>query len=273
MRRRVAAGEAAPLDTVEARLELQRRRVQQVEASQAALAARLAAEAHLWDARGLPDTLPSDAAPSAGLPDAAVPDGPEVERWVADAVRTHPDVQRAGARLAQAVAQRRLAAWQRLPQAAVELGALGTADDATLRRVDADDDLKLGLAARTPLLFLRERGRANAAGLRVEQQALERDRARREVAVAARIAAGEVAAVAAATTAQRDAVEQARLMVGGEQRRFEAGESTLFLVNARERALLDEALRLAGLEARAFTARAELAVALGWWRTPGRAGW
>jgi outer membrane protein TolC len=97
---------------------------------------------------------------------------------------------------------------------------------------------------------------------------VERDRARRDVAVLVRSAANDVRAVGQAMDAQRAAVVQARLMLRGEQLRFEAGESTLFFVNARERALLDEQLRLAALESRAFTARAELAAVLGWWLRP-----
>ncbi len=272
VRRRVIAGEAAPIDTAEALLETHRRRAQLVESAQGALAARLTAEAHLWDARGLPDTLPRGAAPSGALRDALLPDSAAVARWMATEARAHPDVQRVEARVAQAAAQRRLAAQQVLPLAALELGALGAAGEPLAPGADLADDLKVGLAVRTPLLFLRERGRAGAAGVRVEQQRVERDRARREVVVAARIALGEVGAVAAAADAQRAAVEQARLLVRGEQRRFEAGESTLFLVNQRERALLDEALRLAALEARALTARAELATALGRWDAGGEAG-
>jgi outer membrane protein TolC len=265
VRRRVAAGEAAPLDTVEALLEVHRRRVLLVEAVQSALAARLTAEAHLWDAHGLPDTLPTGAVPSAEVRDAAVPDSAAVARWVATAARAHPELQRAEARVAQAAAQRRLAAQQVLPLAALDVASLGTAGGPLAPAVSPLDDLKLGLAVRAPLLYLRERGRAGVAGVRLEQQQVERDRARREVLVAARIAVGEVRAVSEAAAAQRAAVEQARLLLHGEQRRFEAGESTLFVVNQRERALLDERLRLVGLDGRALAARAELATALGTW--------
>ena len=268
VRRRVADGEAAALDTVEALLETHRRRVQLVESEQAAYAARLAAEAHLWDARGLPDTLVTGTTPSAERREPPTLDAATVDRWVSRAVRAHPDVLRAVARVEQATAQRRLAVQQQIPYAAAELGALGAAADGVPLGATADD-VKLAVVARSPLLFLRERGRANAATLRVEQQEVERDRARREVAVLVRTAASELSAVALATDAQRMAVDQARLLLRGEQARFEAGESTLFLVNARERALLDEAVRLAAIEARALTARSELDAVLGTWSPAG----
>jgi outer membrane protein TolC len=62
---------------------------------------------------------------------------------------------------------------------------------------------------------------------------------------------------------QRSAVAQARQLLRGEQRRFENGESQLLIVNLRERLVLDEALKLASLEAKYAANRAALAVALG----------
>jgi outer membrane protein TolC len=266
VRRRVAAGEAAPLDTIEASLEARRRQVQLVEAEQAVFAARIAAEVHLWDERGLPDSLPAAAAPSDALPPSAAPTEGALAELIAASTRAHPDVLRAEARVEQAVAQQRLAAQQQIPFAAAEVAALAPvqgAESALVPAAGAASDMKLALTARTPLLFLRERGRADLASTRVDQLRLDRDRARREVAAAARTAANDVDGVARSIAAQRSAVDQAQLLLRGEQLRFEAGESTLFLVNARERVVLDERLRLASLEARALTARAELAMGVG----------
>jgi outer membrane protein TolC len=123
----------------------------------------------------------------------------------------------------------------------------------------------VGATAKLPLLLLKERGRLAAANAREEHWELDRTRLARDVSVAIRVAANDVSTLDRLLAAQGRAVAHARVLRDGEQRRFEAGESTLFLVNQRERALLDEALRLAGLEARAITARAELATALGAW--------
>jgi outer membrane protein TolC len=62
---------------------------------------------------------------------------------------------------------------------------------------------------------------------------------------------------------QRQAVAGARQLLRGEQQRYENGESQLLLVNLRERQVLDEALKLASLEAKYAANRAALAVAVG----------
>jgi outer membrane protein TolC len=116
---------------------------------------------------------------------------------------------------------------------------------------------------RTPILFLKERGRLSAASLRLEQQEVERARVRREIAYAVRVAVNDLATTGRLLGIQSATVAQARLLRDGEPRKFENGESTLFLVNARERLVLDEQLKLAALEAKALSARAELAVSVG----------
>ena len=49
-----------------------------------------------------------------------------------------------------------------------------------------------------------------------------------------------------------------------EQRRFDAGESSLFLVNQRERGLLYETTKLADAEVKRIASTAKLATALGY---------
>jgi outer membrane protein TolC len=175
-----------------------------------------------------------------------------------------PTCSRWTGRVEQAAQQRRFALQQVIPFAEAELSSLGTRQGAALDSpFAADDDYKAGLTVRTPILFLKERGRLNSASLRLEQQEVERARVRREIAYAVRVAVNDLATTGRLLGIQSATVAQARLLRDGEQRKFENGESTLFLVNARERLVLDEQLKLAALEAKALSARAELAVSVG----------
>ena len=58
-------------------------------------------------------------------------------------------------------------------------------------------------------------------------------------------------------------VRNARLLRNAEQVRYENGEGTLLILNIRERLVLDEAVKLAAIEAKVAAARAALAVATG----------
>ena len=264
VRARVLNGDAAAIDTVEALVEVQRRQVQAAEAEQSAFATTLAVAAYLWDARGAPADLPTGAAPSVGAAPAGVDDDPTaVAQLVARAEGRHPDLRKVDGRVEQAAAQRRFALQQVIPFAEAELSSLANREGVALGSPSAAGDYKAGLTVRTPLLFVKERARLNAASLRLEQQEVERVRLRREVGYAVRVAVNDLATTARLLGIQRATVAQARLLRDGEQRKFENGESTLFLVNARERLVLDEQLKLAALEAKALGARAELAASVG----------
>lgn len=265
VRRRFELGEVPAIDTLEALLEVQRRAVQRAEAEQELFAAMLRVSAHLWDERGEPLDLPAGAVPSdAGLAPEPL-DSAVAPDLLARAARQHPELRRIGGRVAQAEAQRRFAAQQVIPFVEGELSALsaGTRSFDVGGAGDAGENLKAGVTLRTPLLFVRERGRVNAASMRLEQQRLEAAWLRRNVALAVRTALNDLSVVERLIAVQRATVEQSRLLRDGEQRKFENGESTLFLVNLRDRSVLDEALKLAALEAKYVGARAELAVAAG----------
>jgi outer membrane protein TolC len=97
----------------------------------------------------------------------------------------------------------------------------------------------------------------------VEQLELDRALIRRGVGLAIRMSANTLATLDSAIALQETTVEQARQLLTGEQRRFDAGESTLFLVNLRERTVIDEEIKRIQLQAKRVAAAAELSVALG----------
>ena len=82
-----------------------------------------------------------------------------------------------------------------------------------------------------------------------------------------RTAINDLAQFEAQLALQRDAVRLFRILSAGEQAKFDAGESTLFFVNTRERQVLDEELKFVALQAKYLSARAALSVAAG---VPGR---
>lgn len=267
VRRRVQEGDAAAIDTIEARLELQRRQVQELEASVDYRNASVVIEGFLWDGDGAPVALDPRAVPSiVGLAVEPV-DSARVASWLAVAERHHPALRKAAAKVRQAEAERLFAVQQvwvpaaeltYAPLAAREegVGALGDA-------VGASADAKWGGALKVPLLALKERGKYAAAAGKLEQQRLELALVRRDVGIAVTTAANDLSALDSLIRWQRQAAAQARLLRDGEQRKFENGESTLFLVNARERQVIDEELKRLALEAKYVAARAALAVAIG----------
>jgi outer membrane protein TolC len=265
VRARVERGEAAAIDTVEALLEVQRRQVQRYEAEQGYYAAAVAVANYLWDADTRPLDLAAGTVPSVRGLEAEPVDSTRVPRWLELAAQRHPEVRRAVARVDQAEAQRLFVLQQTIPFAELSLNSVARQEELGLltRQGRLDNNYTLGGTLRTPLLFMKERGRFNIADQRLDQQRLEETRVRRSVELDVRQAVFDLSTIQAVLDLQRQAVQQARQLLAGETRRFENGESQLLTVNIRERLLLEEELRLASLEARFAASRATLAVSIG----------
>lgn len=272
VRRRVTAGDAAAIDSLEAHAEWERRLLAEVEARASAASARLTLAGYRWDMRGAPLPLAEGTVPGIGdvasraepvlRAASAATDGADP---LARLVRDHPQVVQARARWLQAEAARRLALVQVLPSASAEISALaaGRSLGALPSPADLDDDGKASASVRVPLFARRELGRLRAAEDRARQLASERDRVSREVALAVERALVELRAVEAQRAGQQRVLSASEQLLAAEQRRFEIGESSLLLVNLRERAVLDERLRVAQLEGRRAASLGALAAALG----------
>ena len=265
VRRRVATGESAPIDTIEALLELQRREVTRFEAEASFYLSTLNVTAYLWDDAGRPIPLPADAKPVlVGIEGVGI-DSTRLEELLDLAARRNPDLLKVQARIKQAEAQRLFNAQALLPFAEAKLGGLTSSDEeaAFLDGARLDNNYKAGLSIKSPLLFLKESGRFAASGQRLEFQRLERDRLRREVEFDARAAIFDLFNLDRLRLRQVANVRNARLLRNAEQVRYENGEGTLLILNIRERLVLDEAVKLAAIEAKVAAARAALAVATG----------
>ncbi len=265
VRERVRTGENPPVDTVEAALEVQRRAVQRLEAQVELLAARLTASNFLWDGAGRPLDLVEDARPVMDGIEATPPDTLRLAAWLDAAAARHPELRKAEGKLRAAEAERLLAAQRLIPFAEASFSSLaGRNDDASLLDQGRwGGNYKMALEGGSSLLFLKERGKAAGTAQKADFARWERDQVRREVALGIRIALNDVVVLERLLGLQRANLVSATLLRDAEQVRFLNGESTLLVVNLRERLVLDEAAKLAALEGKVAAARAALVVAVG----------
>ena len=265
LRRRVIEGDAAAIDSVEALAEVERRELQRLDAVAAMQSARLGIESWLWNADGTPERLAAGVEPAREARLAGESNIAATGDALAFLVARHPFVQQATARWRQADAQRRLAAVSLLPSASVELSGLSAGrsiGDVNFPQADGDDT-KFAGSVRIPLFARRELGRLRAAEDRSRSLLLERDKVKRDVEIEAERALIELRVVDAQITRQAALLTMQERLLEAEQQRFTAGESSLLIVNLRERAVLDERLRVAALVSRRAVALGTLAVALG----------
>ena len=266
---RVRAGDAAGIDSIEAAAELNRRRAQLQAAEQSYFSATMDLTSYLWDQRGQPrDLSPTNVPSDSGLGRMSL-DSATVPALLARVLAVHPDVLKAEGKVDQAEADRALARQAIIPLASADLMALrgqGTSFDIG-SAFDRDANYKGALNVSSPLLFFKERGKFRSTDAKFDRAGSELSVIRRDVTLLVRSAINDLSQYEAQLALQRDAVRLYRILSAGERARFDAGEGTLFLVNTRERAVLDEELKFVALQAKYLTARAALAVAAG---APGR---
>ncbi|MCC6399788.1 MAG: TolC family protein [Flavobacteriales bacterium] len=244
-------GDRPAIDTLEAFLQLQDREMRLAQAELNVRNTALRLSNHLWDQALRP--LELDPATRPMERDLESPDGaPSLDSLVVRAERTHPLLLQAQARIDQLEVDRRLRAEMLRPQLDLKYMVLGDA-----RRLNGESgswvdggDQQWGVGFRMPLLLRRERGELSLARLRVTEAelGLERDR----TVIANRVAerANETGTLRQQTDLGALTVRNYGALLEGENRRFEVGESSLFLVNAREVALLEARIKQVDLEAR-----------------------
>lgn len=265
VRERVATGESAPIDTIEALLEWQRRQVARYESESQLYLAGLWVTSHLWTTGGDAASLPPQAKPVLDGLDGPALDSTRLADLLARAADRHPDLRKVQAKAEQARAER-LLAWQGvLPFAEAKLSALADAEElsALSDRDRARENYKAALSISSSLLLLKERGKLGASDAKSEWQQLEVERVSREVEFDVRAAMFDLSNYVRMRARQIEGVRNAQLLRDAEQVRFANGESTLLVLNLRERLVLDEAAKLAALEGKIAAARGALALATG----------
>lgn len=244
-------GDRPAIDTLEAFLQLQDREMRLAQAELNVRNTALRLSNHLWDPALRPLELDPTTRPMES--DLASPDGaPSADSLVLRAEVAHPLLLQARARIDQLEVDRRLRAEMLRPQLDLKYMVLGDA-----RRLSGEGgpwldggDQQWGVGFRMPLLLRRERGELSLARLRVTEAelGLERDR----TVIANRVAerANETGTLRQQTDLGALTVRNYGVLLEGENRRFEVGESSLFLVNAREVALLEARIKQVELEAK-----------------------
>ena len=263
---RILAGESAPIDSVDARLEMRRREVAVLEARNDERVSALEVSALLWNEhtngrlsvnRNAPVLSPTT---PTGVSDSLL-----LAAWVVEAQRAHPAVRKADAKIALESADLRLNRQGLLPKVDLGVSALSNAEsaDALLQPSQWNENFKSAASATTSLLLRKERAKYQESALKVESARLERDLVQRRVAVDIENALHTLIMLERAVQLQRENVVASGLLRDAEEMRFATGESTLLAVNIRERLLLDELIKLEQFQAKLMSSRIALSVARG----------
>ncbi len=266
VRERVRQGDLAALDSVEALTELQNRQAQLVQAQVQWQNATLQLSNYLWDEQQQPRELSAGTHPQT-LPGPTswqpLPPG-SLAALAGRAGQLLPELQKSRAKLAQLGVENRLLRNKLLPKLTLDYNLLqagppfGAETNAPFNSAYLPNNYKLGLSFAYPLLLRQERSKLHINTLKRRDTELELQQDAREVQTTVRTVANDWQALREQLRLQEQVGRNAERLRQGEQTRFESGESSVFLLNAREAALVSARLKLAELQAKYAQTQATL---------------
>ena len=168
----------------------------------------------------------------------------------------HPKLRSLNFKQEQLQVERRLKANMLLPRVDLQYNFLSTTPDMANSFNTAN--YKAGVNFSFPLFLRKERGDLKLAKLKVQDTQFEIDATRVNLKNKVSALKQELASYVVQNDITAQMVSDYSDMLRAEERKFELGESSLFLVNARESKLIDGQLKAISLENKYFTTKAKL---------------
>ncbi|GAB3495168.1 TolC family protein [Spirosoma knui] len=250
LRERALIGDAAGIDTTEAFITVQDRLLQRQQAEIDEQNARLRVNNFLWDASARPVELPAQAIPEE--PSLTLLTESTLQMLANQAARQHPELLKLDTKLGQLALEERFRKAMIQPQVSVTASLLSqtpTVDvpyDWSSYYAFRPQNHKIGVDFVFPLFLRKERGKLREVQIKNQQTELERQQTGRDISTTVQAAYNQLQALARQVALQQQTIQNQERLLQAEQQKFELGESSLFLVNARETKLID--LRLKGEE-------------------------
>ena len=264
-RERARVGEQATIDSVEAKITLQDREVALQQAIIELQNNRLALSNYLWSANEIPLELPEDAAPPlAGIRKV---DETSLLTLINQAKLQHPEIQKLNIKINQLQVEERFRKEMLKPVLNANFNFV--ADGFTNKPIYENknsfslDNHKLGFEFAMPLFLRKERGKLQQVRIKQQSTGFELNLTRREIMNDIYAAYNEIRNYENQLRIQQDATNNQAILVRAEQRKFDIGESTLFLINTRESKLIEMRTKVESLKSKYEKALANLAYMAG----------
>ena len=262
-------GDRPAIDTLEAFLQVQDRRMRLTRSALDLRNTALQLSNHLWDPYMRPLEISARVVPDTN--DLTPPGPPQVlDTLMEFGMMMHPGLINAQAKVDQMDVERQYRGELLKPKLDLRYMLLGNGNALTDSPgpVFNGTDQQFGLGFSMPVLLRTERGALSLAKLRRMDAEYELDRQRLTVRNNIGQRNNELALYAEQVELGADMVNNYRRLLRGETNRFQAGESSLFLVNQREVAWLDVRIQQIAREAKLCKAHYTLEKEAGvLWRT------
>ncbi|MEZ2413437.1 TolC family protein [Muriicola sp. E247] len=257
IRKRARAGDLAAIDTVEAKIAYQNRALGLTQAEVTLRNKTLALSNFLWMPNNIPVELREEVIPDTTL-EGEIDLALEIMGLPLDSftIENHPKIISLGRKIDQLTIDKRLKTNNLLPQIDLEYNFLTETPE--LINSLQQENYKGGVNISLPLFLRKERGELKLAKFKLRDAEFEYANA--SISIANKVLAiyNELESFEEQNQLVYDIVTNYRTLLRGEERKFNFGESSLFLINSRESKLIDARLKQNELQNKFFKAKAKL---------------
>ncbi len=260
-------GERPAIDTTEALTQLQNFQLLKSEAGLSFQNITLDLSVFLWTAAAEPYNLPANIVPAEDLQFlniAGVPI-PDLNGLLDAARKNHPELIIYNYKLDVLAVEKKLKFQELLPAVNFKYNRLGKGYDVLKTRTGPlfENNFQYGLSLGIPLRLSQGRGEYRIAKLKIAETQLQQSQKLLEVETKVKSYFNELVTLKSQVGLQEKAYRNYQALQRGEETRFRGGESSLFLINARENKTLESLQKLQELKAKFFKVANKLQWAAG----------
>lgn len=261
VRESALAGDIAPIDTVEAGIAVQNRALSLEQARVRLRNTALEVSNFLWLDDNVPIEIREEVRPQL-RPSEVVDQTLEIAGVPLDsfALEAHPKLRSLDFKIQGLEVDRRLKVNQLLPQIDLEYNFLTETPE--LINSFQTQEYKGGVTFRMPLFLRKERGALRLARFKLQDAEFERDNALVSIRNKVLAIYNELDSFDRQNALIEGIVVDYNRLLQAEERKFSFGESSLFLINSRERALIDARLKSNEVQNKYLLTKAKLFQAL-----------
>ena len=238
----VAVGENPPIDTVEALILLENRTVENKSAQTQFQNATLLLQTFLWADGNQLVSIPTNVTPQLANTN------PEVGILNANDIDSLPSIQLAAYKVDQIALDVKWKKEQLKPSINANYNLLNQPSGNLEISQFSMQNYKFGVTAYVPLFLRKERGGVKLAKLKMENAGLDLLAKKREYDQKIKNLSNEIELQTANIVIQKRIVAHTRTLRTAELDKFQAGESSLFMINSREQTYLSSENKLVELE-------------------------
>jgi outer membrane protein TolC len=256
-------GDLPPIDTIEALIQVQARTLNLQEAQRNYFNQTGWLNVYLWSSDGIPYEIENNVVPVPLKNLEATIFNDTLQNQISTMIQQHPVIRRNELRLRQLEIERRWKIEQLKPVLNLKYNALNQPINQDLIAGYSMNNYNWGLQFYMPILLRKGRGELKLTNIKIKDQLLQLDLQEEQLTFHVKAAINDWNTYNNQLTVVVDNVKNLTTLLNGERRKFEVGESSIFLVNTRETSYIQGLIQQASLVTRNQKSLVEISYHLG----------